>query len=687
MQEDDRYPYRGRGTDPLPPDLDTHPLPREGQGKPEAKPSNDLQVLESLKDRIKRGQHEIYRPIPQPSLLASLYLGSSPIVSDDSPLKITPPPVPLGSDRHSNEPVRNVSKSSNNAQKGSYPVCVFSCVVDVYITKSPQPDDPAAAVRVKVEEEMPTFTEAAYRRYEDKRPVPRPNDRHGNIDTAMLPPDRNSPQRMTRAPAARGNEADRNTRGVRRDSNAHPYPRDGRHSFSHQREGRQEDFRHDAEPYADRLGPPTPRSAVFDIPPSSVGYESHLARQHAMPPKSSADYPPSGRDRALSPTSERDRLAWAGEYGQRSEETHIPPHLGDNRSLTGDHTRGSARRTSVIRGGPPSPNALEARLANDRQSPPLSARSRIPLGERISDRAAPPSLQDRLRSDVPARKNSALSLEERLSSPTESRNHPRTGGGGAGVGDRRPVDQRTGVPGDRYVPSPDHVAAAATARLPLDAPRRSDPPREPPYDGRDRYIESSRYGDSRRDFSPPPPVVSGLNGRTSRGRSPPHARTFPSPPPLPPRRESPPPRLYRDPYAPERAAPYRPNSDYDTVPVDRYWQGPPPSEYPDEHHLWSRASERRTARSRSPPYYTAPVREPYGRASPPPHSATLTGRSSSPMRGMSRMRDDGRGYYVGPSVYERQRSPIGDSYPPAGYARPRYDPRDDRGRYMPPPPR
>ena len=36
---------------------------------------NDLEVLENLKNIIKSGQHQYYRPIPQPLALASLYLG------------------------------------------------------------------------------------------------------------------------------------------------------------------------------------------------------------------------------------------------------------------------------------------------------------------------------------------------------------------------------------------------------------------------------------------------------------------------------------------------------------------------------------------------------------------------------------------------------------------------------------
>lgn len=36
---------------------------------------NDLEVLEKLKETIKNGQHEYFRPVPQPAALASVYLG------------------------------------------------------------------------------------------------------------------------------------------------------------------------------------------------------------------------------------------------------------------------------------------------------------------------------------------------------------------------------------------------------------------------------------------------------------------------------------------------------------------------------------------------------------------------------------------------------------------------------------
>lgn len=56
-------------------DLPRSPVRAEKETDSQAK--NDLEILERLKERIKNGQHEVYRPVPQPAVLASLYLGSS----------------------------------------------------------------------------------------------------------------------------------------------------------------------------------------------------------------------------------------------------------------------------------------------------------------------------------------------------------------------------------------------------------------------------------------------------------------------------------------------------------------------------------------------------------------------------------------------------------------------------------
>jgi hypothetical protein len=56
---------------------DTPRSPARAENPAENQAKNDLEILERLKERIKNGQHEVYRAIPQPAILASLYLGSS----------------------------------------------------------------------------------------------------------------------------------------------------------------------------------------------------------------------------------------------------------------------------------------------------------------------------------------------------------------------------------------------------------------------------------------------------------------------------------------------------------------------------------------------------------------------------------------------------------------------------------
>lgn len=48
---------------------------QQQQSMPLPQGQNDLEVLERLKETIKKNQHELYRPIPQPAALASVYLG------------------------------------------------------------------------------------------------------------------------------------------------------------------------------------------------------------------------------------------------------------------------------------------------------------------------------------------------------------------------------------------------------------------------------------------------------------------------------------------------------------------------------------------------------------------------------------------------------------------------------------
>lgn len=55
---------------------------------------NDLEVLEKLKDTIKKGQHEFFRAVPQPSALARNYLGPAPSSYNSSVSSSQVPPHP-----------------------------------------------------------------------------------------------------------------------------------------------------------------------------------------------------------------------------------------------------------------------------------------------------------------------------------------------------------------------------------------------------------------------------------------------------------------------------------------------------------------------------------------------------------------------------------------------------------------
>ena len=56
---------------------------------------NDLEILERLKETIKNNHHELYRPIPQPAALASVYLGPK---SSSAPSQVPPHPEQVPTD-------------------------------------------------------------------------------------------------------------------------------------------------------------------------------------------------------------------------------------------------------------------------------------------------------------------------------------------------------------------------------------------------------------------------------------------------------------------------------------------------------------------------------------------------------------------------------------------------------------
>ena len=93
---------------------------------------NDLEILENLKEMIKNGQHECYRAIPNPTALASIYLGP---INTEVPSEITQdvnggPPSPARPPRMQNKEGSRKSMTithSNNVR--AFASTFFSCFV------------------------------------------------------------------------------------------------------------------------------------------------------------------------------------------------------------------------------------------------------------------------------------------------------------------------------------------------------------------------------------------------------------------------------------------------------------------------------------------------------------------------------------------------------------------------------
>ena len=92
------------------PQSQSQSMPANSVPPQQAPPSgqNDLEILERLKETIKKNQHELFRPIPQPAALASVYLGPKPaLVSlvpphpEQVPMDVSPPGLTLFSDDNS----------------------------------------------------------------------------------------------------------------------------------------------------------------------------------------------------------------------------------------------------------------------------------------------------------------------------------------------------------------------------------------------------------------------------------------------------------------------------------------------------------------------------------------------------------------------------------------------------------
>ncbi|KAH9932548.1 uncharacterized protein B0H18DRAFT_986160 [Fomitopsis serialis] len=98
-----------------------HPTPHQffhGQQPPLDSPmgEGDLEILENLKEKIKNGQHEVFKAVPNPTFLANLYMGppKAPLVSQVPP---HPEQVPTPSER--NGPVASQAPAELAPSRGA----------------------------------------------------------------------------------------------------------------------------------------------------------------------------------------------------------------------------------------------------------------------------------------------------------------------------------------------------------------------------------------------------------------------------------------------------------------------------------------------------------------------------------------------------------------------------------------
>ncbi|KAI0744330.1 hypothetical protein C8Q80DRAFT_1258371 [Daedaleopsis nitida] len=99
------YPHQQHPFAPVAPD-DSPPSPSFSV-------ANDLRVLEKLKETIKNNQHGLYRPIPQPAALASLYLGPGSSHVPPHPEQVPRTPSALGSTLKAHDPPKSAASDSS----------------------------------------------------------------------------------------------------------------------------------------------------------------------------------------------------------------------------------------------------------------------------------------------------------------------------------------------------------------------------------------------------------------------------------------------------------------------------------------------------------------------------------------------------------------------------------------------
>ena len=139
---------------------------------------NDLEILEKLKETIKNNQHEIYRPVPQPAALASVYLGPR---SSSSPAYVPPHPEQV----HTDPAPSSLSLSAQDGPKSGGNAVVATAAPPSHTAKTPDHKaDPKKSIHRSSVSESPKPN--VLLTFELLRPIMYAN--HPSSSQAMQPP-------------------------------------------------------------------------------------------------------------------------------------------------------------------------------------------------------------------------------------------------------------------------------------------------------------------------------------------------------------------------------------------------------------------------------------------------------------------------------------------------------------------
>ncbi|KAK7436854.1 hypothetical protein VKT23_013491 [Stygiomarasmius scandens] len=464
---------------------------------------SDLEVLENLKETIKRGQHEFYRAIPQPQALQSIYLGPSKLPeqangSRENDRQLSADPVSPSRAPINSSPAVSTNTSTGASVNGPQ-LAGAKSANDPHLSMDSNP--PATPARYDPKDNLNTHSSPANAinvpsvDRADRQSVSDSPATNGN-GPDVRPGDRNVPPPLPRDPRYydprdRDRDRERDYRDWERDRDRYRYGRDDARRLS---DARRPDARHyepdydmrrrDYEDERRRPGPPDDRDRL----PPRIDDRPPIRPDDRLPPRRDDRYPDDRGYARLPPPDGRAPLDLRDSRDTRP----IPPRPADLPAIP-----------SESRGTRPPP--ASATLAEEKSSP---IRPPPALEERIS---RTPTLQERLnappvRPEVPVRQPT---LEERISAPAA--NTPN-------VSSRSSAPN---TPSDRDRPVTRPIDGATSGRTdPMDPPRPLLPTiasndrsaRAPPPPGEDRGRTMDRL--TPRGVTPSrPPVPIGANSR------------------------------------------------------------------------------------------------------------------------------------------------------------------------------